>query len=116
MLLREEGEADVAAGGWPLGPTSPVSRVQVVTPLLVAAFAGNVGVSLYANPSPLDTTEIDLATPDGFNAAVVQWPTTAHLKDHQALARYIRGLGEIPAAKYDLSAPVRVVCNGPLCP
>lgn len=94
--------------GWLVDPT-PI-RIPVVTTLLVASFASNVGVHLFASADTVgDTTPVaDLST------LIVKWPTTAHVKDHQALARYIAGLpngGELPAALYDLTMPVRAKCS-----
>jgi 5'-nucleotidase len=112
-----------STGGWTGTPVPALGgagadalrRIPVVTTYLVAAFAGKMGVSLYANDT--DTTP----TTD-LGALVVEWPVAGspNVKDHQALARYVRGMclangGELPAT-YNAAVPIRVVCTGVGCP
>lgn len=122
--------AYASTAGWagtaiPSGPlagvgSEAVRMVPVVTTYLVASFAGKMGVTLYDGANNV----LDITTVAGFNAAAVEWPTTAHVKDHQALARYIRGLclantanpGFLPAT-YNAVVPNRVrMCPGGVCP
>jgi hypothetical protein len=134
--LQVNGEADPiydpvlypTTGGWSgtavpaLGGAgaSALRRIPVVTPYLVAAFAGKMGISLYASESAVDPTldPSDLVLEwDGAGGVDVD---EANVKDHQALARYIRGAclangGELPAT-YDAAVPNRVVCTGVGCP
>lgn len=116
-----------ATGGWS-GTAVPalggagsdaLRRIPVVTTYLVAAFAGKMGVNLYASETAVDPTldPSDLVLEwDGAGSAL-DYP---NVKDHQALARYIRGAclangGELPAT-YDAAVPNRVVCTGGACP
>lgn len=103
--------------GW-LDAAYPTTLVHVVTPYLVAAFAGSMNVPLFAG----DGTQItDLLDPAQFAKVAVEWtPGGPNVKDHQALARYIRGLclangGELPLL-YNQTAPTRVVCTVAGCP
>jgi len=97
--------------GWLVDPTTVL--VPIVAPYLVAAFADTMGITLRdAVGTPLDIVN----SAADFDTAVVKWPTGAHVKDHQALGAFIYsdlfGLGgELPAALYDLTMPVRSVCS-----
>jgi hypothetical protein len=97
------------ASGWLVDPAT--IRVPVVTTFLVASFAGNMGVHLFASGDTSgDTTPVS-----DLSALIVEWPTTAHVKDHQALARYIRTIclanaGDLPAT-YDAAVPSRSTCS-----
>lgn len=101
--------------GWLVDPTT--YYVPVVTTLLVASFADQMGVHLFPQGVTPRVPTTDLST------LIVEWPTTAHVKDHQALAAFIYnplfGLGGVMPDDYDAAAPEGVVprriCMG-TCP
>lgn len=102
-----------AAGGWLV---SPLALYPVATSWWVAAFAEAFGIQ------PRDGSGAPLALAD----AIVRWPAPigTAVKDHQALAMYVRGLcaangGTLPS-RYDETSPdaqpLRVICTGAACP
>lgn len=99
------------ATGWLVDPTTVL--IPVVTPYLVAAFAGKMGVTLRDS---VGTPVTDLST------LVVEWtgpgtpsPSVPNVKDHQALGAFINsplfGLGGVIPSTYDAAVPVRAVCT-----
>jgi 2',3'-cyclic-nucleotide 2'-phosphodiesterase (5'-nucleotidase family) len=121
--------AYAGTGGWagaaiPSGPltglgSEAIRLVPVVTTYLVASFAGNMGVTLKdagGNAVTNIATQLVEWTGPGTPSAAVP-----NVKDHQALARYIKGLcdangGELPPG-YDAAVPNRVLfCPGGVCP
>jgi hypothetical protein len=102
--------AATATQGWLVPPTTLLS---VVTTLYVAEFAKFGGVV----PKNQDGSVItDLGT------AVLARGNGSHVKDYQALAKYVRDQcaantaapGFLPA-RYGDPVPRRVLCTGPLC-
>jgi hypothetical protein len=110
-------DASAAIAGLPAGWTSnPGALRSVATTYYVGAFAEAFGVTLR------DATGAPVALED----AILTWPgTTATVKDHQVLGRYVKGAcaangGELPSA-YDEGAPEgvvprRILCEGVACP
>lgn len=101
--------------GWLVDPTT--TYIPVVTTLLVASFADQMGVHLFPQgvTPRVPTTDLE--------SLVVAWPSTAHVKDHQALAAFIYsplfGLGGVMPDVYDRDAAAgavpRRICMG-TCP
>lgn len=130
-VLYDPGNAayDTQAGwaGTPVVLPGPVTvgsealrRIPVVTTLLVASFAGKMGVSLFADEvsttpvTDLSTLVVEVTGPG------TPSPSVPNVKDHQALARYIfessfANGGELPAT-YNTVDPNRVFCTGVACP
>jgi 2',3'-cyclic-nucleotide 2'-phosphodiesterase (5'-nucleotidase family) len=100
--------------GWLVNPLG--SLLSVVTPLYVAAFAQQAGIT------PKDATGTPLAN---VMLGVLLGPGGFHWKEHQALALYVREVcaangGELPSiydeATVEGAVPRRITCAGPVCP
>lgn len=104
---------DALSPAWRVDPFGVL--VPVVTTYYVASFAASAGVT------PRSESGVALAS---LADAILAWPGGSHVKDHQALARFVAARcaangGTLPSA-YDASTvegqvPRRVACAGPYC-
>jgi hypothetical protein len=109
---------------------NPLDLRAGVTTYYVGLFADTFGVTMR---HPVDGNATDGQPLASLDDALLTWDGTTHVKDHQALARYVYGLCcasppcdapeefvSLPA-RYDArtqegKVPRRMLCSGPLCP